>query len=256
MTLAFHVPGAADGWIRRLDSRWKIATIAILVAGVLSVSQATLGLGILVAVVVIAISGGVAPGALFRRIAPVAGMILVFFSPTLLTTPANNDVHSIFGLTVSRPAFETLTSLVIKTSATVAILATLLETTTLAELGQGLAGLGVPRIFVQLILMTERYVFVLTEEFSRLRRALRVRGFRNRMDRRSFAIIGDVTGMIFLRGHERSQRVHHAMAARGFDGVFRSLTSATTSAIDVAVLFATLIAVAAIVVIDRGWWPR
>ena len=45
--------------------------------------------------------------------------------------------------------------------------------------------LRVPGLLVQLALLTYRYVFLLAEEFRRLRIALRVRGFRRRADRHS-----------------------------------------------------------------------
>jgi cobalt/nickel transport system permease protein len=159
----------------------------------------------------------------------------------------------IYGTPISRFALVALVSLISKTVAIVAFVLTLLETTPLPELGQGAAALGVPRLFVHLVLLTQRYVFVLAEEFGRLRRALRVRGYRGRANRRGFATIGAVAGTLFVRGHERAERVHHAMAARGFDGVFRSLSAARTSLPDVAFFVSMTIATGAFVAWDRGW---
>src|SRR5207247_10749837 len=64
--------------------------------------------------------------------------------------------------------------------------------------------LRVPGILVQVALLSYRYVFVLADELARLRRVLRVRGFRARVDGRIFRTAGDVVGALLLRGAERA----------------------------------------------------
>jgi cobalt/nickel transport system permease protein len=91
----------------------------------------------------------------------------------------------------------------------------------------------VPGLLIQLTLLTHRYVFLLMEEFGRLRTALRVRGFRNRADLHSYRTIGQVAGTLLVRSHERSERVAQAMLCRGFDGEFRSLHNFRTTWVDV-----------------------
>src|SRR5262249_41934925 len=88
---------------------------------------------------------------------------------------------------------------------------------------------------VLVMLLAYRYAFLLMEEFDRLRTALRVRGFRNRANLHSYRTIGQVTGTLLVRSHERSERVAQAMRARGFDGQFRSLQDFSTRGLDVLV---------------------
>ena len=60
--------------------------------------------------------------------------------------------------------------------------------------------------------MSYRYVFVLADEFVRLRTALRVRGFRNRADSHSYRTVGRVTGTLLVRGAaRRARRAGHAL---------------------------------------------
>ncbi len=66
------------------------------------------------------------------------------------------------------------------------------------------------------------YVFVLADEFARLRIALRLRGFRNRASLHSYRTVGHVTGTLLVRGAAQAERVAQAMRCRGFDGRFRS----------------------------------
>jgi len=93
-------------------------------------------------------------------------------------------------------------------------------------------------------MLAYRYVFVVGEEFVRLRNALRVRGFRSGANRHSYRTIGQVSGTLLVKGYERAERVGQAMRCRGFDGRFRALSSSSTSLADV--LFFILVAGAAV----------
>src|SRR5262249_10391141 len=114
--------------------------------------------------------------------------------------------------------------------------------------------LHVPGLLVQLAMLTYRYVFVLAAELARLRVALRVRGFRNRVTRHSYRTVGHVAGTLLLRGSERAERVGQAMRCRGFDGRFRTLTTFRTTGADVA-LFA-LIVLCAAGLLAWDWFQR
>ncbi len=108
--------------------------------------------------------------------------------------------------------------------------------------------LGVPGLLVQLALMTYRYLFLLADELGRMRVALRVRGFRNRPNRHSYRLIGQLAGILLVRGSERAERVSQAMRCRGFDGKFRTLTDFRTRPADV--LFLLLLVLAGVGL----WW--
>jgi cobalt/nickel transport system permease protein len=103
----------------------------------------------------------------------------------------------------------------------------------LNETLQAASSLRVPDLLVHVILLTYRYVFVVTGEFTRLRTALRVRGYHNRATLHSYRTVGHVAGTLLVRGSERAGRVGQAMTCRGFDGQFRSLAKPRTRAVDV-----------------------
>jgi cobalt/nickel transport system permease protein len=103
------------------------------------------------------------------------------------------------------------------------------------------------------MLLSYRYLFLLGEELGRLRVALRVRGYRNRMSLHSYRTVGHVTGVLLLRGHERAERVGQAMRCRGFDGRYRSLAEFRTRWTDVAFFALTVGAASALVLWDQGW---
>ncbi len=73
----------------------------------------------------------------------------------------------------------------------------------------------VPRIFVELALLTYRYIFVLLEEVVAIRDAQRVRlGYHNW--RQSIESLGALGGILILHSYDRAARVFEAMLARGY----------------------------------------
>ena len=114
--------------------------------------------------------------------------------------------------------------------------------------------LCVPALFVHLALLTYRYIFVLAGELSRMRIALRVRGFRNRPNRYSYGTVGNLAGVLLVRGFERAERVGQAMRCRGFDGHFRTLTAFRTRPADVLAFVLLAAAATGLWLIDGRMW--
>lgn len=257
MTLAFNVPASSStSWLRRLDARWKLAGVFMLAVATIIVTGGGAAFVSAVLAIALARSAGVTAKQLASRLVPLVLMLALLLLWPVLRVSEGELFWNVYGVLISQKALRILLVVICKAAAIVTLAATLVDTTPLHELGQGAAGLGVPRFFVHLVLLTHRYVQVLSDEFGRLRRALRVRGFKARGDRRSLAVVGNVAGMIFVRGHERAERVHHAMAARGFDGRFRSLSSPRTSLADIAFFAGALLVAVTLIAGDGGWLGR
>ncbi len=85
------------------------------------------------------------------------------------------------------------------------------------ELLGGLRKLGAPKIFLSLMSFTYRYLFLLVEEFERMVRARDARCYGGKWLWQT-KVVGRMIGTYFVRSYERAERVHQAMASRGFDG--------------------------------------
>jgi cobalt/nickel transport system permease protein len=83
---------------------------------------------------------------------------------------------------------------------------------------KALSRLGIPDKLIQMIMFTYRYIFVFMEEARRLLIASRARLFRRRTDILTLRITGNLIGMLFIRGFERTQCIYNAMASRGYKG--------------------------------------
>ena len=99
-------------------------------------------------------------------------------------------------LTFSHRGLIAALVLLIRASVLVALTLVLLATASLETLLKASHALGVPGVLTHIALLTFRYLFVVADELARLRRALRVRGFRNRADRHSYHTVGQVAGTL------------------------------------------------------------
>ena len=91
----------------------------------------------------------------------------------------------------------------------------LAHTTPVTELVRVLQRLPVPWVFVTTLTLMHRYLFVLTDEAERMRRARASRTFAR--DRRfQWPLLASVVGQLFVRASERAERIYNAMCARGW----------------------------------------
>jgi cobalt/nickel transport system permease protein len=100
-------------------------------------------------------------------------------------------------------------------------------TTPFLDLLKGLRRLRVPRLFVNLLLFTYRYIFVISDEMGRMsvaRRARGARGGKSLLDRAALRTLSFGAGMVLVRAHWRGVRMHDALRSRGFDGEVRTLS--------------------------------
>jgi cobalt/nickel transport system permease protein len=106
-----------------------------------------------------------------------------------------------------------------------------------------------PRLLVATIGFMSRYFFVLADETARMLRARASRAARLEGRRRPSPlwqgrVAGHMVGSLFLRSLERSERVHAAMLARGYNGQVPSLVRRTMHRIDWLVIAAAFLLLA------------
>jgi cobalt/nickel transport system permease protein len=253
MTLA-AIPGfAADSCIGRLDSRWKMAALFLAGASVLFVQTLPWAGAAVIGAALLAFLARLPWRWCLARVGAAAFFLLLFALPLPFVMPAADGDWRL-GVVRLSPAGTTLALLIICKSLSLLLLAlVVVGTAPLETTFKAMYALRLPSVLVQLLLLTYRYVAVLGMEFGRLRIALRVRGYRNRVSRHSYRTIGHVSGTLLVRGSERAERVGQAMRCRGFDGHFRSLTAFETRWPDVVFFSVVAAASAGLVTGDVLW---
>jgi cobalt/nickel transport system permease protein len=194
---------------------------------------------------------GLGLGRTLRRLVPLNAFLLLVFLVVPLSVPGELWV-SVGPLIATRQGLRLASAIVLKGNAIVLALAALLGTLDLATLGHALHHLRMPDKLVHLLLFTVRYVAVLERERGRLGTALKLRGFRPRMDRHTWRTYGYLVGMLLVRSLDRSERIVAAMKCRGFCGRFHLLDHFAWARRDTA--FAALVA-AVLALLAIGEWP-
>jgi cobalt/nickel transport system permease protein len=157
-------------------------------------------------------------------------------------------------LHISRPGVVLCLKITLKSITILSILIALVATTTLSAIGNALHRLGVPGKLVYLLIMTYRYIFVIENEYQRLMRAARIRGFQPGTNIHSYKTFAHLTGMIFIRASARAENVYRAMLCRGFKGQFHTLGQVTPYTQNRA--FTVLTTIALFVMLGLEIWNR
>ncbi|MCL5257430.1 MAG: cobalt ECF transporter T component CbiQ [Chloroflexi bacterium] len=134
------------------------------------------------------------------------------------------------------------------TSVSLALL--LVSTTRWADQLRGMGRLRVPEVFVVVLGMTYRYIFLLLRAASNLflARASRTVSATSGAEQRRWA--GSAVGVLVKRSVKLSADVHLAMQARGFSGTIRTLDEYIMRDEDWLMLFLTAFAVAGLILLD------
>jgi cobalt/nickel transport system permease protein len=111
-------------------------------------------------------------------------------------------------------------SIMIRFTLTVSAALILVASSGFNSVCMALEKLGTPRILAVQLLFLYRYIFVLTDEASRMARARSLRTFDGRG--LGFKVFCSMIGQLLLRTLDRAKRVHLAMCCRGFDGEIRA----------------------------------
>jgi cobalt/nickel transport system permease protein len=247
MTLAFSIPPPISSFLSRLDPRWRLASLLIFAAVAATLHTLRVAAVALIAALLLALLARLPLRWFLQRLGAAALFFALFALPLPWLLGGDGPGWSWRG--VEAALLLTAKAITLLTLFLTAQATAPLETTLKAA-----HALRIPGLLVQLGLLTYRYVFVLADELRRLRIALRVRGYRNRVRRHSYRTAGHVAGTLLVRGYERAERVGQAMRCRGFDGQFRSLTAFATCPADVVAFLLLVASAAALAVWD--WLPR
>jgi cobalt/nickel transport system permease protein len=235
MTLNFTPPPHVRSPLSRLDPRWKLAAL-VLAAVAVAVVRTPLAAGVgLAGAVVLGVAARLPLRWWLGRIGPVILFVALLAAPLPFLWHGEGTVWRWGPVSFAPAGLTAGLVLLAKAAAVVTLMLVLTVSAPLDATLKAAHALYVPGLLVQVTLLSYRYLFLLADELARVRVALRVRGYRNRANRHSYRTVGNVAGLLLVRGWERAERVGQAMRCRGFDGRFRSLTSFHTTAADVVV---------------------
>ncbi|MBI5755467.1 MAG: cobalt ECF transporter T component CbiQ [Nitrospirae bacterium] len=80
-----------------------------------------------------------------------------------------------------------------------------------------------PKVLVQMVLFTYRYIFVFIDEIKRMEKAMRSKGFVMKANMNTLRTMGNFVGALLIRSFERTSRVYSAMLSKGYEGELHSM---------------------------------
>ncbi len=160
-----------------------------------------------------------------RRLAAMNGFLVMFLFILPWTSPAQaGETLLLFPYLESFPfhldGLLLAVTIVLKAYAVALLMEPMLATAPLAVTLQGCTTLGLPHAFIQMLLLSHRYIFVFQQEIVRMQRSMRVRGFTASTNLATLRTMGNCFGMLFIRSFERTERVFEAMQSRGYRRTF------------------------------------
>lgn len=211
-------------------------------------SLATLAAALAVAIVAAGLTGALAQKR-WKRLVPVNLLVLLLLGLIPLSS-GGTPVMSFGPIVVAREGLVQALLIGLKANAIVLGVLVLLARLEMASIGHALGTLGVPAKLTHLLLFTVRYLEVLHCEYIRLRAAMKVRGFRPRVDGHTYRSIGYLVGMLLLRSVDRADRIVAAMKCRGFCDRFHLLERSTLTVRDAWFTSLVLLVLAGLAVLE------
>ena len=233
----------------RIDPLARTVMVLLFALTVVHLEQwVTLSVAVLAAVSLLMMAGA-ARTPLLKRLVAVNGFVLMLLLLLPFTMPGS-AMFSVYGVSASSEGLQRALQIALRANAVVTFTLVLLSSVEPAALAQVLERLRVPRPLTVLLLFTVRYIFVIRDEYLRMRRAMRARGFVARNSRHTYISLGYVLGMSLVRALDRSERVLAAMRCRGFQGQMPSLGQQQMSKVDVAALVVVVVFCVALTLSD------
>jgi len=194
----------------------KVAAALLFVASVALTPRRSLGVFAFAALLLLVgfVASGLRPIQLLRRF-----RVLAAFLPLVALLPfvAGGEQSHVAGLSLSGLGLWGAWSFLAKASLGLGVSVILTASTSIEDILAALAKLRAPKVLLAIAASMLRYLDVIVAETSRTRVAMASRGYAPNWFWQASPLAYSV-GTLFVRSFERSERIHMAMLARGFDG--------------------------------------
>lgn len=215
---------AVDSPLTRRSPTVRLLGVVILAVGAAVLPMGAwpqlAGLGLLV--VALAGLARIPPRPFLARFAPPFTMV-VLVSAALLVLAPGRAVASLGPLHITDAGLLRFGSAVGRAAVALAAAVVLVCTTSFPDILRAFRALRLPHVVTTSLGLAYRYLYLLTDEVGRLRRAARSRNAGDGTGSRRRLLVG-ITAVSIQRSLARSERVYQAMLSRGYAGHMPSLT--------------------------------
>jgi len=247
-----------SGFLQRRDPRVKVAAFVVLILAA-GLSRDWLVLAALYAAVLAAAAvSAISMGSFLKRVwlgIPLFSGVVVLPSIFIVHGHPLFDIPLGFAtLTPSRDGLFAAGIFVLRVAVSVSLAILLVLTTRWADVLKALQFYRMPNIFVLILAMTYRYIFLFLHTVSGMFLARKSRVVAKTTGREQRWWVVSSMGVLMSRSFRMSDDVYQAMLARGFSNRFRTLTEFQMRPTDWAFGLASL--ALGVASISAGWWLR
>ncbi|AEG59271.1 cobalt ABC transporter, inner membrane subunit CbiQ [Desulforamulus ruminis DSM 2154] len=214
-------------WVRQVDPRVKVVSLMIFIITITTLQHKTMLMAAGIFLLTAALLAGVPLKRILMRLLyliPFGGLVIVTLPLVIPGEPLFSLDLGFVQLVASREGWESAVLPCLRMTAAFLGMIFLTATTSIGDIGSAFRQLGVPAFLIMIIEFTLRYIAVLQEELVQMQRAAKSRGFRmgrNFWHGHTMKTLGRCIAMLFLRSHERAERVYYAMLSRGYSGQWK-----------------------------------
>ena len=246
-----------DAFLQRVDPRAKLGMFLVVVLAA-SLTSSYAVLAVLYAVTVAAAIASRIPADFFVKrvwlgIPLFAGIVVI---PSIFFIPGPRLFELAMGPLVIAPSLNgTLGALLLiaRVGVSVSLAVLLVMTTPWADILKSLRALRVPQIFVLILSMTYRYIFLFLHTVNGIFLARKSRIVARTSGAEQRRWIGGTMGALMSRSFKMSNDVYAAMLARGFTGEMRTYSAYRMTRRDWLLLGGAVALVAALLGVENMW---
>ncbi len=213
--------------MQRIDPRVKLCSITAFILSAVAVRTATPLVILFAAIVALCIVSKIPVKFFFLRTTifiPVFAAVIAL--PLPFITPGTPLVKVGYGGLVAEITMEGIyraMQFTLRVWVCVASLILLVLTTRFSKLVHVMEKLRFPWVLVTMTAVTYRFIFLFVNEAYRMALAKESRTVTRERRRQALKSLANMIATLFIRAHERGERVYLAMIARGYTGKVRSL---------------------------------
>jgi cobalt/nickel transport system permease protein len=215
---------ARPGFFQGLDARVKVLSILALLLGVGFAHALVVLAGLYLVILLLAWRSAIPAGLFIRRVWLVlplfTGMVIL---PALFVTPGPALLHLPLGLVITRSGVSSALFLLLRVSNSVSLTLLLILTTSWNTVLSALGVLRVPDVFLLILGMTYRYIFVLLHTANDMFLARKSRAVGRLSGAEGRRLLAAVGATLLNKSLHLSEEVYLAMQSRGFRGTIVTL---------------------------------
>jgi len=214
------------GALQQIDPKVKLFSIVALVLSAVAVRTIIPLLILLVTTLVFCAASRIPLKFFFARttifIPIFAGLIslpLPFITPGVALTSLE---YGKVVVVITREGLYKATQFTLRVWVCVALSVLLILTTKFSKIIEAMKNLRFPCILVTMTAVTYRFIFLFIDEAYRMALARESRTTKKLRWKENVKSLANMIATLFIRAHERGEKVYLAMMARGYTGTFRS----------------------------------